>query len=153
MAKLIAVLSNRIAKGDFSTVIGRITCACWTVALWKNDAKTKVRPISGGGALKKLIVKAHCDQVREELVELVGDSQLGVLKGGFETGIPAMRALAKMCLQDGDVILIVDFANAFNACNRNLLIKLVSTYIPEVATLVFGYMLMKRNFTKIMETG
>ena len=46
-----------------------------------------------------------------------------------------MRALAKKCLEDGDVILLVDFANAFNACNRNLLIKLVSAYIPEVATL------------------
>ena len=107
------------------------------MALWKNAEKTKVRPISGGVALRKLIVKAHCDQVREELIEHVGDSQLGVMKGGYETGIHAMRALSKLCMEDGDVILIVDFANAFNSCNRNLLIKLVSTHIPEVATLAF----------------
>ena len=137
LAKLIAVLSNRIANGDFSVVIGRITCVAWTVALWKNAEKTKVRPISCGGALRKLIVKAHCDQVREELVAHVGNSQLGVMKGGFETGVHAMRALSKQCRRDGNVILLIDFANAFNACNRNLLIKLVSTHIPKVATLAF----------------
>ena len=48
-----------------------------------------------------------------------------------------MRALAKKCLRDGDVILLVDFANAFNACNRNLLIKLISAYLPELAPLAF----------------
>ena len=58
-----------------------------------------------------------------------------MLKGGYETGIHLVRALAKKCMEDGDVILLIDFANAFNACNRNLLIKLVATYIPEVATL------------------
>ena len=37
LAKLIAALSNRIAKGDFSQVIGKISCVCWTVALWKDE--------------------------------------------------------------------------------------------------------------------
>ena len=70
-------------------------------------------------------------------MQLVGDSQLGVMKGGYETGIHTIRALSKKCLEDGDVILLVDFANAFNACNRNLLIMLVTTYLPEVATLAY----------------
>ena len=137
LAKLIAVFSNRIAKGEYSTMIAKISCACWTVTLWKDEANTIVRPTSGHGALTKLIVKAHCGQVREEFIEQVGDSQLGVLKGSFETGIHAMRALAKKCIEDGDVILLIDFAYAFGACNRILLIKLVSTYILEVASLAY----------------
>ena len=48
-----------------------------------------------------------------------------------------MRALANQCELDGEVILIIDFANAFNSCNRNLLIKLAATYIPEIAHLIF----------------
>ena len=67
------------------------------------------------------------------MVDLVEQHQLGVMQGGYETGIHAMRSLANQCKIDGDVILIMDFANAFNSCNRNLLIKLVATFIPEIA--------------------
>jgi len=68
---------------------------------------------------------------------MVERNQLGMLKGRYETGVHAMRALASQCEEDGDVILIIDFANAFNSYNRNLLIKLAATYIPEIAHLIF----------------
>lgn len=80
-----------------------------------------------------MIVKTHCDDFREGLA--VENSQLGVMKGGYETEIHAMRALAKKCLLDGDVILLEDFANAFNDFIRNLLIKLISAYFLELAPL------------------
>lgn len=41
LAKLIATSSNRIVKGEFSQIIGRITCSAWTVPLWKDASKTK----------------------------------------------------------------------------------------------------------------
>ena len=121
-ARAIAALSNRVAQGEFSNIVGKISCATWTVALWKDSAKTKVRPVSGGGALRKLIVKAHCDQVKEQLKDIVGDTQLGVLEGGYETGVHVMRELSNIAMLDGDVILLIDFANAFNACNLVILI-------------------------------
>ena len=117
-ARAIAGLSNRISKGDFSNIVGRITCVARTVALWKDSASTKVRPVSGGGALRKIIVKPHCAQVKEQLRDIVGDNQVGVREGGYETGVHVMRELAKRAMLDGDVILLVDFANAFNACNK-----------------------------------
>ena len=68
----IADLSNRISRGAFDTTIGRLECTAWTVALWKDASHTKIRPISGGGALRKIMVKAHCEQVKDQLYELVG---------------------------------------------------------------------------------
>ena len=81
--------------------------------------------------------RAHCDQARLIVEELVEKHEFGLMKGGYEAGIHTMRALAKQCMIDGDVIILIDFANAFNSCNRNLLIKLVVTFVPEIAPLAY----------------
>ena len=83
------------------------------------------------------MTRAHCDQVRQLVANLVEKDQLGMMKSGYEVGVHAMRALAKQCEEDGDVILILDFSNAFNACNRNLLVKLAAAHTPEIAPLVY----------------
>ena len=49
---------------------------------------------------------------------------VSLMKGGYKTEVQTMRALAKLCEQDKEVILIIDFSNAFNAYNRNWLVKL-----------------------------
>ena len=102
----------------------------------EDEEKTAVRPIGIGDALKGVMIRAHCDQIRLQVIDLVERHQLGMMKGGYETGVHTMRALANLCKEDGDVILILDFSNAFNSCNRNLLIKLAVTYIPEIAHLI-----------------
>ena len=48
-----------------------------------------------------------------------------------------MAALANHCLIDGEVTLLMDFKNAFNACNRNLHIKLAASFVPEIAPLAY----------------
>ena len=71
------------------------------------------------------------------LDELVGKYQLGVMKGGYETRVHVMRALAQRCVKYGHVILLIDFKNAFNACSRSLLIKLAATFLLEIAPLAY----------------
>ena len=133
----IAKLSNRMAKGDFDKVSGRAFSMMRSVALWKDKEKTSVRPIGIGDALKRIIVRAHCDHVRVLIEELVWKHEFGLMKGGYEAAIHTMRALAEQCKEDLDVIVVLDFANAFNSCNRNLLIKLAVTAIPEIAPLAY----------------
>ena len=53
-------------------------------------------------------------------------------------GVHTKKAQANMCKEDGEVILIIDFSNAFNSCNRNLLMKLAATFIPEIAHLLYA---------------
>ena len=134
---VIAKLSNRMANGDFGRVSGRAFGMMRSIALWKTKEKSSVRPIGIGDALKRVIVKAHSNLVKPIVDELVDKLQLGVMKGGYETGVHVMRALAKRCKVDLEVILIMDFKNAFNACNRSLLIKLAATFVPEIAHLAY----------------
>ena len=114
-ALVMANLSNRMANCDFDKVARSAFSMMRSVALWKKKDKTSVRPIGMGDALKGVMTRFHCDQVRSIVAEMVERNQLGMLKGGYETGIHAMRALASQCEQDGDAILIIDFANAFNS--------------------------------------
>ena len=108
-----------------------------SVALWKSNKKESVRPIGIGSALKRVIMKAHSNLVKPLIADLVEKYQLGVMKGGYETGVHVMRALSQKCMEDGDVILLIDFVNAFNACSRSLMIKLAATFVPEIAHLIY----------------
>ena len=94
-ALIIAKLSNRMAAGDFTRETGRAFSMMRSVALWKSKDKKAVRPIGVGDALKRVIVRAHCNRVRLLVSDLVGKWQLGVMKGRYETGVHVMLALTK----------------------------------------------------------
>ena len=68
---------------------------------------------------------------------LVKETQLGVLKAGYEIGVHAMRSLSKEASQSGEGILLLDFANAFNTVDRNLMISLAASNCPELANLTW----------------
>ena len=128
---VIAKLSNRMSKEDFQTLSGWAFCMMRSVALWKTNSKTSVRPIGIRGAPKRVIIKAHCSLVKPLLDELVDKCQLGVIKGGYETGVHVMRALAQRCVKDGHVFLLIDFKNAFSACSRSLLVHSLPRSYPK----------------------
>ena len=50
---------------------------------WKNINKSNVRPKCIGGALRRLICKAFGAEVRERVLDLVNDHQLGMRKAGY----------------------------------------------------------------------
>ena len=107
------------------------------IALWKSKAKTDIRPISVGCALRRLLTKAYCSKLNTQISQLTSKTQLGMKKGGYETGIHAMRAMAAQAKTSGDAILLLDFANAFNTVSRNLLISLAAKMCPELTNLTW----------------
>ena len=68
-----------MSNGDFSTLTGRAFGMMRSIALWKNKGKTEVRPIGIGDALKGVITRAHCDQIRNLVAEFVENDQLGMM--------------------------------------------------------------------------
>ena len=46
-----------------------------------------VPPIAIGDAYKRISVRAHCDQVRTLIEELVEKYEIGLMRGGYENGI------------------------------------------------------------------
>ena len=83
------------------------------------------------------MIRAHFDNIRIAVANILDKDQLGMMKGGYETGVHVMRALEFQCMLDGEVILIINFANTFNSCNRDLLIKLAAAHTPDIAPLVY----------------
>ena len=65
------------------------------------------------------------------------DTQLGVLKAGYEIGVHAMRTLCQEAAQHGEGILLLDFANAFNTVDRNLMMSLTAKDCPELTNITW----------------
>ena len=92
--------------------------------------------MSVGCSLRRLLTRAYCAQIKGIITSLVEASQLGVLRGGYEVGVHAMRELARKAKKEGWVILLLDFANAFNTVDRNLMLRLIAAHCPELTNLV-----------------
>ena len=107
------------------------------IALYKDDKKIDVRPVSVGCALRRLLTKAYCAGIRDQIMEHVQESQLGMLKVGYEIGVHAMRELALKAEKNGWVIMFLDFSNAFNTVDRNLMLQLVKEYCPVLTKLAW----------------
>ena len=136
-ARTAAHLATRWAKGDFCLTLGELTAESKLIALYKDEKRKDIRPISIGCALRRLLTKAYCSKIRTQISQKVSENQLGVHKGGYEIGIHSMRAMAAEAKTNGDAILLLDFANAFNTVSRNLLISLTARMCPELANLAW----------------
>ena len=132
-----ALLVTRWGRGDYSTSLGELMAESKLIALYKDEKKIDVRPISVGCALRRLLTKAYCARTRARIKSLVQDTQLGVLKGGYEIGVHTMRSLCTVAEHNNEGILLLDFANAFNTVDRKLMILLTAKDCPELANLTW----------------
>ena len=106
--------------------MGELVAEAKLIALFNDEKKTDVRPISIGCCLRRLLTKAYSSRTRSRIKVLVQDTQLGVLKAGYEIRVHVMCTLCQEAAQHGEGILLLDFANAFNTVDRNLMILLVA---------------------------
>ena len=88
--------------------------------------------------------RALAEKIRRRVEGLTEDHQLGLKRTGYEIGIHSARYLAKRCQLSGLVILLIDFENAFNRVDRNLLLELVIALVPEAAN-VFWWLYEKET--------
>ena len=61
-----------------------------------------------------------------------------------------MRALVKESATTDDIILTIDYANAFNTADRALMLNLVMTHLPEIAPLVY---FLYKNESKLITSN
>ena len=134
-----SLLATRWGRGDFVAPLGELVAEAKLIALFKDEKKIDVRPISIGCSLRRLLTKAYCSKTRSRIKALVQNTQLGVLKAGYEIGVHAMRTLCQEAAQQGEGILLLDFANAFNTVDRNLIMSLVAKNCLELANLTWWF--------------
>ena len=96
-----ARFATRWGKGDFPLLPGELAAKSKLIALYKDKRKVDVRPVSIWCSLRRLLTKTYCNKVRAEIAQIVSATQLGILKGGFEIGMHAMRALSQQAASTG----------------------------------------------------
>ena len=85
--------------------MGELVAESQLIALYKDESRTDVRPFSVGCSLRRLLTRAYCSEIRMEIISHVRESQLGVMKGGYEVGVHAIRELSVQARKSGWVIM------------------------------------------------
>lgn len=91
------------------------------VALNKRDGG--VRPIAVGSSLRRLVSKVAGDMVIDDMSKLLAPRQLGYgISGGAEAAVHATQLYLNN-LESGQVLVKLDFQNAFNSIRRDKMLE------------------------------
>lgn len=90
------------------------------------------RPIAVGYTLRRLVSKCANTYAQSKLSDYFQPSQLGVgVSGGCEAAVHATRRFVEN-FNPNDVLVKLDFSNAFNTLHRDAMLQSVSNELPEV---------------------
>jgi len=91
-----------------------------------------VRPIAVGYVWRRLTAKVACCHVKEASATLLAPRQLGF---GIAVGAEAVVRTARRYVDNltpGQVLVKIDFKNAFNTLRRDSILEAVAKYFPEL---------------------
>ena len=97
-----------------------------------NKSDGGIRPIAVGLTLRRLVSKVACTKAVEKCRPILAPRQLGVgVRGGAEAvAHAARRYLAEM--SPDQVLVKLDFINAFNSVRRDAVLEAVALHVPEL---------------------
>ena len=124
----ITSFTNLVIRGDVPDVARPYFFGASLVAL--NKSSGSIRPIAVGCTLRRLVAKCPSSFVRDEMGALLASLQLGY---GTPMGAEAAVHATPMYLcniQPGQLLLKVDFPNAFNCIRRDKFLQSVLNKIP-----------------------
>ena len=105
-------------------------------ALLKPDGG--IRPIVSGHALRRMSAKIVMRKLRSFCEKEFMPLQMGVgTPKGCEAAVHAARAYVESDLVQDQVLLKIDFKNAFNSVHRDVVLKLVKEKVPELYGFVY----------------
>jgi hypothetical protein len=117
-----------------------------------------IRPIAVGFTWRRLAAKCANTFAIAKLGNSLSPLQLGVgVRGGCEAAVHATRRFISQ-MQPGDVLVKLDFSNAFNSLRRDDMLHAVATHIPEILHFcLLAYSsssnLLLDNFTIVSDEG
>ena len=125
LAKLVTLMLN----GKVLEEICPILYGASLTALKKKDGG--LRPIAVGCTLRRLAGKVVSRRVMNEIGDLVRPIQLGYgTRGGAEAAVHATRAYITEESAESQVLLKLDFKNAFNTVDRAKMLEEVKDHLP-----------------------
>jgi len=134
---------NLLVRGDAPAVIARHFAGARLVALPKFCSKSgqlvDLRPVAVGESLRRLAGKVLCARAKSTVTVLLqGVKQFGVgIPGGGEAIVHAVRQWhTRQQESDDAVALLLDFTNAFNQVERDVILSECRRELPEVSAFV-----------------
>jgi hypothetical protein len=122
--------SNMCLAGQVPPAIRPILYGASLCALTKKGGG--VRPIAVGSTFRRLVAKAACRTVKDEVVVKLAPAQLGFgIQQGAEAAAHAARSFLGN-LSDGQALLKIDFTNAFNTLRRDRMLLVIREELPEL---------------------
>ena len=127
---------NFILAGEVTHPVRHFFFGATLIALNKKDGG--VRPIAVGCTLRRLAAKCAGNQVMKAMGTLLAPHQLGYgVPLGSEAAVHAARIFLHN-LQPGQLIMKLDFRNAFNSLRRDKMVAVVEELVPELLPLVLS---------------
>jgi hypothetical protein len=121
---------NFVVEGNVPPDAGPYFFGACLVAL--NKSTGGIRPIAVGCTLRRLVAKCSSSIVRDEMGDLLAPLQLGYgTPLGAEAAVHAARRYVGN-LQPGQLLLKVDFRNAFNCLRRDRMLQSVLSHAPAL---------------------
>ncbi|XP_008486032.1 uncharacterized protein LOC103522716, partial [Diaphorina citri] len=123
-------LCNFLLSGNLPDDLCPLLYGASLCALKKKDGG--LRPIAVGNTFRRLTSKLVCFKLRPTLNEYLLPHQLGVsAKQGCEAAIHSVRTYVSNPSNSGKVLLKIDFKNAFNSVERDVILHQVKAKIPS----------------------
>ncbi|KAL1448203.1 hypothetical protein WDU94_012273 [Cyamophila willieti] len=127
----LTTLCNFLLAGKVNEVVCPLLYGASLFALTKKDGG--VRPIAVGSVVRRLVAKLSCFSVKEEMAALFLPHQLGFgTKLGCEAAIHAARAYVSDPSHEDQVLLKIDFQNAFNSVERDVMLLRIREMAPSL---------------------
>lgn len=127
----LSTFSDLLLNGHVPDCIIPILYGACLCAFNKKDLS--IRPIAIGSTYRRLVAKIACARVSNKLGAKYRPSQLGFgTKGGAEAGAHAARNFINTQHASTKVFLKLDFQNAFNELERDLMLLATYNECPEI---------------------
>ncbi|KAL1448357.1 hypothetical protein WDU94_014016 [Cyamophila willieti] len=127
----ITKLCNFLLSGSLPQELCPILYGASLCALKKKDGG--LRPIAVGNTFRRLTAKLGCSKLRPALSDCLLPHQLGVsAKMGCEAAIHSVRTYLSNPANMSKVLLKIDFKNAFNSVERDVLLMEIKENVPAL---------------------
>jgi hypothetical protein len=137
--KLVSILvqfSNLCLAGRVPVKVRPVLYGASLCALAKKSGG--VRPIAVGSTVRRLVAKAACRSVKDDVVIKLAPKQLGFgVRFGAEAAAHAARSFLSN-LERGQALLKIDFSNAFNTLRRDQMLYMVRNELPELYPFIYS---------------
>ena len=132
MLTALTKLTNILLQGNVPFSVRPVIFGANLTALSKKCGG--IRPIAVGDVFRRTAAKCALRQVEAQVARITSPVQLGCgVQGGIDTGIHTARFVTEGATAD-QVMLKVDFANAFNSIRRDHAHECIMKYIPILST-------------------